>query len=120
MDIKKLIEGLIDSRNKILDEDYDNDVNSETYEIKKIIFDNSKELSFDFIIESLTHLGFAPNIIYDDNGNFQISDSSYHEIPLTEDGNIDKLGGQMITIVEPEKWFPSMREALNDYISDLI
>lgn len=120
MDIKKLIEDLIDKRNEILDEDYESDVDSQTYEIKKLIFENSKELSFDFIIESLTHLGFAPNIIYDDNGNFQISDSSFHEIPLTEDGGVGKLGGQMLTIVEPEKWFPTMREALNDYISDLI
>lgn len=74
---------------------------------------NFEFLSFEYIIETLTHLGQAPNVLYDDNGNFAVLSSGYQSVCFGD----DPMDAEMTFFVEKKFWFPTMREALNYYLS---
>jgi hypothetical protein len=81
-------------------------------EIQLFIVNNFDNLEVDFMIESLTHLGDAPNIIYDDNGLFAVSSDGYQQV-IT--GN-EKIGGEITVYVTKDMWKESIREALKFYL----
>jgi len=74
--------------------------------------DHQDVLPVEFVIESMTRLGHAPNILYDDNGNFAICDDGYQSI---SDEIIDQ---EMAFFVKKERWFPTIRLALNYYLNE--
>ena len=84
-------------------------------EIRSAIDTHKDELPVDFILESLTHLGCAPQVVYDDNGHFAISSSGMSPVPMTDSGKFDETE-VFQTIVEPEQWRDTIREALNHYL----
>lgn len=61
----------IEHRSTMLDADQD--VASITAEIQLFIHTHRDELTFEAIFEGLTHLGMAPQLVYDDNGLFAVS-----------------------------------------------
>lgn len=87
-------------------------------DIVKSIKKNFSDLPVDFIIESLTHLGYAPNVVYDDNGHFAVSGGIFSPIPTTESGIFDD-DISIDTFVEPSQWFDNIREALSDYLKSI-
>ena len=97
-------------RSDILDKDYDTNVD----DITDKIIDSSKEhrdsLTLEFILEELTKLGWSPNLIYDDNGNFAISADGYG--PVNEE-----IGDTVNTVFAmKDQWKPTIREALNNFL----
>ena len=98
-------------------EHYDMIEPSEIDELAKEIIDlltkNHDSLPVDFVIESLTHLGYDPSILYDDNGNFAISSGGICSIS-TEDSADCSLS----FFVEKRFWKPTIREALKVYFED--
>lgn len=65
-------------------------------------------------LERLTHLGYAPQIIYDDDGNFAVSDEGSCTLRMTEN---DDFHG---TICGEAKWFkPTPRQAWENYLERL-
>ena len=75
-----------------------------------------KSLPFEFIFEELTKLGWAPCLLYDDNGNFAISGDGMQSVPMDP---IQEKGTDWISHwVKEDGWFPTIREALNDYLYD--
>ncbi len=83
--------------------------------IRKLINIHADKLEVDFILESLTKLGQAPQVVYDDNGHFAISSSGFGPVVTTESGKFDDRES-FTTIVEPEEWKDTIREALNYYL----
>lgn len=83
--------------------------------IRKSIQEGVEELECDFILESLTMLGDAPQLVYDDNGHWAVSGNGFSSIPISESG---KFEGQesMTTIVEPDEWKDTIREAIKEYV----
>ena len=69
-------------------------------------------LPIDFIIESVTELGWSPSIIYDDNGNFAITGCGFQSISLE-----DKSDCELSFFIKKENWFPTIREAIIHYFS---
>jgi hypothetical protein len=68
----------------------------------------------DFILETITKFGDAPQVVYDDDGNFAVSGISIFPLSI-----IDKQGdGYIKVIVQARNWFPSIREALHQYLID--
>lgn len=67
----------------------------------------------DFIIETLTKLGQAPNIMYDDNGLFAVSGAGYQPV-VTGD---EKLEGIISVLCTPEMWQKTIREAIWHYLT---
>jgi len=68
------------------------------------------DFPLEFIIEQLTKLGHAPNLLYDDNGHFALVGDGYQSIA---DGISDV---ELQFFVEKENWKNSVREALNEYL----
>lgn len=67
----------------------------------------------DFILETLTHFGDAPNLIYDDNGLFAVTCDGYQPVVT---GN-QKIEGEFIVFVEKKQWKKTIREALKYYLT---
>ena len=73
------------------------------------------ELEVDFIVESLTHLGYAPNIYYDDNGYFACSDDGIETFPL-EEGPQDI---ELHVCIGKGSWKETIRQAVYNYLKNL-
>ncbi len=54
-----------------------------------------------FLVD-VTNDGYAPAVLFDDDGNWAISFDGWH------------VGDQITCIVEPDSWKPSLREAIDD------
>lgn len=70
-------------------------------------------LPFEFILEELTHLGWAPCLLYDDNGHFAISGEGMQSI--SPEGADDC---HLSHFVEKDMWQDSIRGALNYYLDN--
>lgn len=81
-------------------------------EIYSLIKQWKDKLQFEFIIEELTKLGAAPNLMYDDNGHFAISGDSFNNI---SDDIIDMY---MTVFLQKNMWKNTIREALDYYLND--
>jgi len=68
-------------------------------------------LPFEFIFDELTKLGWAPCLLYDDDGHFAVADDGWSEIPEESPGDIHL--GHYIT---KNQWKDSIREALNYFL----
>lgn len=82
-------------------------------EINNIIIKHKDILPVDFIIETLTHFGDSPNILYDDNGNFAVSADGYQTV--ASDG--EPIDMDMTVIVTKHQWKKTIREALIHYLT---
>jgi len=91
------------------------EINEMGSKIRNLIETHADELEVDFIIESLTHLGDAPQVIYDDNGHFAVSGSGMSAVPMSDSGKFEDTEA-FTAIVEPEQWYDTIREALNHYL----
>lgn len=69
-------------------------------------------MDFEVIIEALTHIGSAPNILYDDNGHFAITDDGFQTVCFGD----EPVDIETSFTVSKENWFPTIREALNHYL----
>ena len=73
-------------------------------------------LPFEVIFEELTKLGWAPCLLYDDDGHFAISGEGMQSIPMDEK---QEVGTDWISHwVQPDGWKDSIREALNYYLDE--
>lgn len=112
---QKELNELVDIRNKILEVDYeDKEADVLAEKIFNTIKENFDELPVDFIIETLTKLGQAPNVIYDDNGNFAVSGDGYQPVVVDD----EKISGGFTVFVEAEQWKETIRLALKHYINE--
>lgn len=84
-------------------------------EILSGIDTHKDELPVDFILESLTMLGEAPQVVYDDNGHFAITGDGVASVPMTDSGKFEKTEC-FTAYVEPEMWHDTIRGALNHYL----
>jgi hypothetical protein len=85
----------------------------------KWIFDSLVEnfdtLACDFVLESLTMLGYAPSLLYDDNGCWAVVGDGIQPVVA---GN-DRLDGNMTFFCEKRQWFKTIRSALGYYLKDI-
>lgn len=91
-------------------EDYVDELNGKSLEEAQ---DVSDSIPFDLAaeLERVTKAGYAPQVIYDDNGNFAISDEGMYSIRMGED---DDFHG---TVCGEASWFkPTPKEAWENYL----
>lgn len=128
LDVMRIVIKIIndrDSLHKAMEDSYDED--SDTYKVdhqeqidtmSESVHDLLKKtvesLPVEFTIEALTHLGAAPNLMYDDNGNFAISECGIQ--PVMADDEL--LEGAMTTIMEAAQWSPTIRGAMVKYFEE--
>lgn len=103
----------IEKRDQFLDKDNIKDADQIEEMITKELIDNFNDYPVDFIIETLTKFGQAPNLVYDDNGRFAVSSDGYNQV-VTDDELIDQ---PMTIFVEKHMWYKTIREALYHYLT---
>jgi len=113
---EKQVKDLISLRNKNLKK-RDNISRAEVDRLGENIFsalmDNVDALSCDFILESLTELGYAPSLLYDDNGRWAVVHDGTQPVVT---GN-KRLEGTMAFFCEKDQWFKTIRAALKFYLA---
>lgn len=83
----------------------------EALEIIKHEFDN---LDFDFMFMIVTNFGWSPNLVYDDNGMFQVSGDSFMKTVF--DGSTPE--DFPITVATDKNcWFKTPREAFRHFLN---
>lgn len=92
----------------------DKQVDKLAKQIKAAIEDNFNSLEVDFIIETLTHLGEAPCVMYDDNGMFAVSGAGYQPVVTGK----QRIEGAITVFVEKKQWKKTIRAALKHYLQD--
>ncbi len=81
-------------------------------EIIDYILKHKDDIEFEVIIETLTHIGSSPNLLYDDNGNFAITSDGIQSISFGDEPTDIETSFH----VEKEHWFPTIRKALNHFL----
>ncbi len=71
------------------------------------------EFEVDFILETWTHFGAAPQLVYDDNGYFAVTDAGYFPVVFGK----QKIEGSMQIVVEKKQWKKTIREAVKYYLN---
>lgn len=92
---------------QLLDEilDYEN-------QIIELIKENFNSLELDFIFIQLSHLGQAPNLLYDDNGHWAVTSDGFQSISMEDEPKDTELWFH----VEAKQWKKTPREALKEYL----
>jgi len=70
-------------------------------------------LSFEFIIEELTELGWAPCLLYDDDGHFAISGEGMQTVNFNGPADCE-----LSHFIKKDEWQESIREALNYFLDN--
>jgi hypothetical protein len=74
------------------------------------------DLTFEFIVEELTKLGWEPNLLYNGDGMFAISGEGIQSIPMCEEQ--EKGSDWVGHWVQEGGWFDTIREALKYYLNE--
>lgn len=105
---------LIETRLAIIEKDPENDIELDNNAERVILSlkKNLSELTFEEVLEAYSHLGSAPCLIYDDNGNWAIADSGYSNVRTEDDQDLEITHN-----VEAHLFKPSIREALEYWVN---
>jgi len=111
---------LLEERSLILDETPDDErVDLLSEKIWTLLAARQDFLPVEFIIESLTKLGSAPSILYDDNGHFTIGGDGSQNLPTVEEGfETKETYFEGSWVVKPGGWKKTIREALKTYFKE--
>jgi hypothetical protein len=82
--------------------------------IYKMVKAKSDQLPFDFIIETLTSLGQAPNLLYDDNGHFCLTSESFQSVSAGDEPSDTEIN----IFVSKHQWKNNIKDALKEYLKD--
>jgi len=85
--------------------------------IRELINEGANDLPVDFVLESLTHLGQAPQVVYDDNGHFAVSGTGMDPVMMTDSGKYEE-NVSISAFIEPDMWKDTIREALKHYLKN--
>lgn len=111
----KQISDLVKERDRLLDIDSkDIKIDRISKRVENLFKKNCDSYPVDYIIETLTMFGQAPNIVYDDNGKFAISGGGYQPVVS---GN-QKIHGNIVVFTEPKMWKKTIRAALKYYLNN--
>lgn len=110
---KKEIIELVNHRNYLLKTDNKSPhVDEIAKQVKDVFIKKFNSYEVDFIIETLTMFGEAPNLMYDDNGYFAVSGNGYQPVVYGK----QKIEGLLSVYVEKQQWKKTIRLALKHYL----
>jgi hypothetical protein len=124
MDIKKELNTLIKERNKLLsklgvgetkDKELSKKIDKIGNTIFGIIYKNKKTIDVGLCLESLSHLGHDPSIVYDDNGHWAVPKISTSNFCLDKD-----IYDMDITFfIEESEWRNNIRDAMIELLESI-
>lgn len=112
---KNSIEYILAERELLLKKDSDNpNIDIFKDNILGLLKNDFNELEIDFILETLTKLGQAPCLVYDDNALFAVSGDGYQPVVTGR----HKIEGGITVYVEKKQWKKTIREAVRHYLDN--
>ncbi len=116
--MQEKIEALLVKRTALLELDTDDPVvDAMAREVTRLLSENESKLSVEFILESLTKLGGAPSLLYDDNAHWTVGGDGMQNLISDEDRSKEtEFGGTWF--VKPNRWRKTIREAIHDYLQE--
>lgn len=63
-------------------------------------------------LEKITHEGYAPCLVFDDDGHWAVSFSAVQPIPLGEGGGFDDTVVISVIVNDIDSWKPTIEEAI--------
>ncbi len=109
-----LIPSWISARQKYLDQNDAIEADRLEFLIRRELNDKFDTLPVEAVLESLTHLGDAPNLLYDDNGLWAIVTDGTQPCVSGK----QKLEGSMTFWCEKRQWFSTIRKAIKYYLKE--
>jgi hypothetical protein len=73
----------------------------------------SKLYPFDFVLESLSKIGWDINLLYDGNGRWSVSGDSFQQTAIDEPINM-----QIVSFVDKNFWKDSIKEAIHYFLNN--
>lgn len=114
--IQAYIQTIIDKRSAILKTNYESEEADRLRQlIRDLLFNHQEELTVEFILESLTRLGAAPSLLYDDDGHWTVGGDGMQAVMAFEDRSKETTFDASWW-VGPGRWKQTIREALRDYL----
>lgn len=111
---KQEINALVKERYNLIQTDAGNErIQSLRDQVLLVFRERSDEYEVDFIIETLTMFGYAPNIVFDDNGLFAVSGTGSQPIVTGR----QKIEGAISVYVEKKQWKKTIRLAIKHYLA---
>lgn len=117
LELQKLRSELLNKQDEEVEdmiENYDKSIDSLMEQILGLIKPNINKLDFDFIMEQLSHLGWCPNLLYDDNGHWAVSSDGYQNVVYGDKPE----DVETHFYIEAEDWKNSPKEALYKFLHD--
>jgi hypothetical protein len=88
--------------------------------ISNLIDEHKDQLPFEFILETLAGMGYAPMVLYDDCGHWAVYEGDSSSLPYKKGEKDWTDDVQLLSYVEKEHWKGSTREALNHYLKRIL
>jgi hypothetical protein len=108
------IKDLLKQRDNLLKKDYNSkEADRIESDITRQLKEQFNNYPCDFILETLTHFGQAPNVVYDDNGLFAVSSLGYQPVVAGR----QKIEGSLSVFVKKSMWKKTIRDALWYYLA---
>jgi len=83
-------------------------------EIVKYIKNHFDFLSFDFIMQQLSYLGWCPNLLNDDNGYWAVTGEGFQNVVIGDEPSNVNLN----FFVQAKEWKSTPKEALLYYLTE--
>lgn len=110
--IKKLIEErskLFDSEGEMLDEE---EIDAYAKVIEKKLEVYIDILEPDFVLEAVTHLGWLPQLIYDDDGHWAVTEQGVSNVVDVFEEDYQ----QVSSVTDKKAWKDNIKDAVKYYI----
>lgn len=117
--VMKIIDSVLKQRKSFIVQDQEKfmkEIDRLADKVIQMVTDDFDELPVEYVLETLTHLGCAPSLLYDDNGMWAIvSDGTQPCVSGRQ-----RIKGVMTYFCERNQWQKSIREAIRFYLRGLI
>ena len=100
--------------NETATQEDENKIDKLAESIEKYIQLYFEYLPFEFIMEQLSNLGQAPNLLYDDNGHWAVTSTGFQSVPNKDDPE----DVETHFFIEAKEWKDTPREALKYYLDN--
>ena len=92
----------------------DKKIDALSHKIQQLLKDNFDSLPFEFILNQLSRLGMAINVLNDDNGHWAVTADGYQSVTYGD----DPVDVDTHFWVSARHWKPTLREALKFFLDD--
>lgn len=108
---EEILRRLYELRSTICDED-EAALETNRQQIVETVTKHRDELTFEVLFESLTTIGYAPALVFDDDGNFAVTCAGFSTVNTRYSADDRDDETVITTDIGSGRWRPTVRDAL--------